>query len=276
MNKAMQLVHEVQSQLTKEEQRKAQENPEKATRHGKRSSIGRRAQPLLHSTAKPGTSWEPELPSMGEREDLMHQLEELAQQRWKEEQPPKLQDAAPEAPAQQLRQQNQQVCDTAGSVSEKLLQQLQTLDIRCTETALIADNKFVGAHQRKGEGSMASTKTPCSERGGTRDVRTGVTGAASKAVPVTDSRGLAKARRKAAPRKVDGKGNGRVFRRKAAGNDQLSANSTGRRPVVSQARQAHTIVLERKQVSPTPFTCPVLVSCQACPEKHFAPSHSLA
>lgn len=289
VKQALRLVREMRAaEVAKEEQRKAQE-AEEAERQTKKASMGRLSQPVLYGTTKPAAAWDPHVPSLEETEDLLQQLEELAQQRWTTEvSPPKVPSAVHEVPAQQLLQQTEQaeVPDSARSrsVSEELLQQLQDLDIKCSESAPVTSYEFVGAQQRKGEGSMASTRTPS------------VAGATKKAVSGTDGKVLAKARVKAAARKADGKGNGRVLRRKANGGDDqraatkqtaapaasassASPSSTTRKPsgrrVPSTPRWqptglAHSVVLETVQVTPTPFTCPVLGACQACPESRRA------
>jgi len=298
VKEALRLVRELRAiELLKVEQRKAREEAEEAARQSKRSSMGRQTQPLLYGTARPAVPWEPEVPSMEETEDLLQQLEELAQQRWTPDHlAPKVQDVVHEAPARQRPKQTEQdeVLDTARTCSADLLQQLQDCDILIKDNAPVA-----GAQQRKGEGSMASTRTPYSERGGTRDMRTCVASAAGKG----DGKGLAKTRRMV-PRKADGKGNGRGLRRKANGGDEkrvaakgapapsassASASSTARKPLArrvggpstprwessSQARQASNVVLETVQVSPVPFTCPVFVACQACPESRRAAAANL-
>jgi len=293
VKEALQLVREMRAaELAKEEQKRVQEEAEEAARKSKRAGMEKRAQPVLYGTTKVTAAWEPDFPSMEETEDLLQQLEELAQQRWTMEvQPPKVQEVVREAPAQPLLQQTDQVPGTPRDVSEELLQQLQDLDIKCSETAPATHNQIAGAQQRRGEGSMASTRTPYSEVA--RDARTSAAGAANKAVSVTDGQVHPKTRSRAAPRKADGKGNGRILRRKNCGDDQRAAtkqngasaasapsaspSSTtkkktrriGKRNTPSwdasplQARQA-SVILETVQISPKPCACPVF-SCQACP-----------
>lgn len=244
VKEALQLVRIRRAELAKEEQRKAQEEAEELARQSRRSSMGGRAQPLLYGTTKVAAAWEPELPNMEETQDLSQQLEDLAQQQWATEvQPPKVQDAVHEAPAQQLRPQTKQAPNTAMRPSEDLSQQLQELGITNVENSPVTHNKFVGAQPRRGDDSMASTGPPCSERGG----------------PKTPAR----IRRKSAPRKADGKGNGRVLRQKAkpvahrAGGINTPLAESAR-----QARHAHTVVLESSQISPVPFSC----QCQEWPK----------
>merc|ERR1712129_97037 len=188
--------------------------------------MGGRAQPLLYGTTKVAAAWEPELQNMEETQDLLQQLEDLAQQQWATEvQPPKVQDTVHEAPAQQLRPQTKQAPSTAMRASEDLSQQLQDLGITNAENSPVTHNKFVGAQTRRGDDSMASTGPPCSERGG----------------PKTPAR----TRSKSAP----------VARRAGGINTPLKESAR-------QARHAHTVVLESSQISPVPFSC----QCQEWPK----------